>query len=406
MLNCRNLLAAVAASLLVLPALGSALPVRAADNLIANPSVELATTNPNQPDSWQTGYLWGDLDASYQYLNTGYQSQHSLKITVSRFVSGDAKWFFDPFAVTPNQAYRFTDSYQASIATQVVAAVTKTDNSTQYIGLKDAPATSAWASYSDTFVAPAAAASVTVYHLINAVGSLTTDNFSLSAVSSTFNRGMVSLTFDDGWASQASAGAPILNQFNDKATFYIITGVVGHAADGYMTLNQAKALAQAGQEIGSHTVTHPDLTTLSLKRLDQELSQSLNYLKTKVTPVVADFAYPYGAYNAVTTREVKKYYRSARTSDVGLNTKTGFDPYRIQSEYVTPQTTLADFQGWLDQAKNQNAWLVVMYHQVDNSGSAYSVTPALLTAQLQALQNSGLAVKTVAQALTELQAQL
>lgn len=386
---------------------GATNPAQAADNLVPNPSVELAA-NPAQPDSWQTGYLWGDLDANYQYLNTGYLSAHSVKVTVSRYVTGDAKWYFSSVAVTPGQAYKFSDNYQASVATQVLAVVTKTDNSTQYIGLKDAPVASAWASYADSFTAPAGAASVTVYHLISAVGSLTTDNFSLAAntVSATFNRGLVSLTFDDGWASQATSGTPILNQFGDKATYYIITGSVGDTADGYMTLNQVKTLYRAGNEIGSHSVTHPDLTTLTLKKLDNELSQSKTYLQNKLGALITDFAYPYGAYNAQTTKEVKKYYSSARTSDVGLNAKAGFDPYRIQAEYVTPQTTLADFQGWLTDAKTNNKWLVVMYHQVDVSGSDYAVTPTMLTQQLQALQTSGLAVKTVNQALAELKPQL
>jgi peptidoglycan/xylan/chitin deacetylase (PgdA/CDA1 family) len=391
---------------LIVTSIFSATPAaQAADNLIPNPSVETAA-NPNQPDNWQAGFLWGDLDATYQYPVAGYQSQKAVKVTVSRYATGDAKWYFSPVAVAPNQTYKFTDNYSANVSTEVIAAVTKTDSSTQYISLHSASATRNWASYTDSFTVPADATTVTIYHALSAVGFLTTDNFSLTAISANFNRGLVSLTFDDGWASQATAGAPILSQFGDKATYYIITGSVGDSADGYMTLNQVKALKNGGNEIGSHTVTHPDLTTLTLKKLTAELTQSQTYLQNKLGVAITSFAYPYGAYNAQTTTEVKKYYGSARTSDVGLNAKAGFDPYRVQSEYVTPQTTLADFQGWLTDAKTHNKWLVVMYHQVDLSGSDYAVTPAMLTAQLQALQASGLTVKTVNQALAELQAQL
>jgi peptidoglycan/xylan/chitin deacetylase (PgdA/CDA1 family) len=173
-----------------------------------------------------------------------------------------------------------------------------------------------------------------------------------------------------------------------------------------MTLTQIKALSQAGHEIGSHTVHHYDLTTLSLAQLRGELSQSLSYLQKKVTRSVSNFAYPYGVYSQLTDQEVRRYYGSARSSDEGLNPKAGFNVYNIRSEYITPQTTLSQFQSWLDEAKNQKKWLVLMYHQVDNSGSDYSVTPTMLAQQLQSLQNSGLVVKTVNQALAELKPQL
>ncbi len=403
----RQLLLIVAVvSLLGANLLYNAPQIQAADNLIPNSSVEIASANPGLPEQWQTGYIWGDLDANYQYLTTGFNSNRSVNVTVSRYATGDAKWYFNAVSVQPNQAYIFSDSYISTTTTRVLAAVTLTDTSTQYLSLGSAPVSSSWAPFTGSFVAPANAVSASVFHVISSVGSLTTDNFSLTATSSHFNRPLVSLTFDDGWASQYTAGWPVVGQFNFKATYYIISGKVGATASGYMSLTQVKALATAGNEIGSHTVSHPDLTTLPLKKLDSELSQSLSYLRRNVTPTITDFAYPYGAYNALTTREVKKYYSSARTSDVGLNTKAGFDAYRIQSEYVTPQTTLADFQGWLTTAQNQHAWLVVMYHQVDNSGSDYAVTPSMLTAQLQALQNSGLPVTTVNQALSELKTQL
>ena len=378
---------------------------KAADNLIPNPSVEVSSSGQT-PDQWQTGYLWGNLSASYQYLSTGYQSGRSLKVAVSQYVSGDAKWYFNPVAVSGNQTYRYSDSYQSTVSSHVVVAITKTGGSVAYTQLRDAPSSTNWSLYTDTFATPADASTLTVFHLISGNGSLTTDNFSLTTVSTGFNRPLVSLTFDDGWQSQSTAGVPILNQFGDKATFYIISGSVGNTASGYMSLAQVRALAQSGFEIGSHTVHHPDLTSLSRKKIDTELSGSLSYLKTNVTPSITNFAYPYGAYNSLTTTEVKKYYSSARTSDVGINTKAGFDVYRIQSQYVTPQTTLNQFQGWLDTARSQNAWLVVMYHQVDTSGSEYSVTPSMLSSQLQALQNSGLIVKTVNEALSELRSQL
>lgn len=43
---------------------------------------------------------------------------------------------------------------------------------------------------------------------------------------------------------------------------------------GYMTSREALNLSLAGNEVGSHTVTHPDLTTLNATALRKELKNS------------------------------------------------------------------------------------------------------------------------------------
>jgi Polysaccharide deacetylase len=71
----------------------------------------------------------------------------------------------------------------------------------------------------------------------------------------------VSLTFDDATASQASAVSSMAAH-GMRGTFYVNSGDVG--SDPYfMTWPQIQAIAAAGHEIGGHTTTHADLTTLS-----------------------------------------------------------------------------------------------------------------------------------------------
>jgi hypothetical protein len=62
---------------------------------------------------------------------------------------------------------------------------------------------------------------------------------------------------------------------------------------------------------------------------------------------------------------------------------------------------------WVSQAKNDKSWLILVYHQVTtNSADEYGVTPANLEAELSAIKNSGIAVKTIDQALVTILAQL
>ena len=63
-------------------------------------------------------------------------------------------------------------------------------------------------------------------------------------------------------------------------------------------------------------------------------------------------------------------------------------------------------QSWIDAAKAQNSWLILVYHNIVSNPDTYDTTPAKLTQHLQAIQNSGLAVRTVQEALTEIVPQL
>src|SRR5256885_8524518 len=65
------------------------------------------------------------------------------------------------------------------------------------------------------------------------------------------------LTFDDGKADALGIVLPALRKRGMRATFFVITHLVGRA--GYLTLDGVRALADAGMEIGSHTGAHPRL---------------------------------------------------------------------------------------------------------------------------------------------------
>jgi len=84
-------------------------PALAANNLIPNPSVEIADSqNPNEPEGWSPGYIWGDLDATFSYLNTGQEGSRSIKVQITRFNFGDAKWFFEPIKIRGARSFETT----------------------------------------------------------------------------------------------------------------------------------------------------------------------------------------------------------------------------------------------------------------------------------------------------------
>lgn len=383
-------------------------------NLIANPSFETQTPgNSSLPYHWQSG-KWGTNTAAFSYLSKGlltptdaHTGSRAVQIKMSGYSSGDAKWYADPVSVTPRTQYRYSDYYKATIQTEVDVAFTMADGSTTYelIGLPDS-ATS-WTKFSTTFTVPDNAISMTVYHLIRGNGTLSIDDADLEKYTPVgFNQALVTITFDDGYASDYTNALPLLQKYGLTSTSYIISGLIGQP--DYLSLDQLKTLA-ATQEIGSHTVTHADLSSKSKSAYTKELANAQTQLRQWTGQQITNFAYPEGLYNGGTTSVAKKYYASTRGVEAGLNSKDTFNAYDIKVQNIDENTAAATVAGWVAQAQATKTWLVLVYHSVSsdpNDAGDYTITPAQLDSQLAVIKSSGVTVKTMQQALTDVKAQL
>jgi peptidoglycan/xylan/chitin deacetylase (PgdA/CDA1 family) len=374
-------------------------------NLIANPSVETAG-----PAGWGDG-SWGNNTHTNTYENTGRTGAKSLKTTITAYTDGDAKWYFTPVNVTAGQTYAYSNWYKSSVDTELDAAVTFADGTVQYYYLTTAPASpNDWSQVKVQFVAPANAKNVTIFQALAKVGYVQSDDFSFAQFNpAKFNRAMVSLTFDDGWRSIYANGLPVLTKYGLPSTQYLLTDTVTYP--DYMTIAMMQEFKDKGHEIASHTNSHADLATLSAAALMEELQGSRDQLQAWYGPTVAkNFATPYGSYNTTVVNEIKKYYRSHRSTDVGYNSKDSFNLYNIRVQNILDGTTNAQVAAWIAQAQADKTWLVLVYHAVGPDPSPaqedYSVTVAKLDAQLAQIKNSGISVQTVEQALNEILPQL
>ena len=380
-------------------------------NMIQNPQVNIADpNNPTQPLDW-SGSSWGTNTPTFTYLSSGDNDSNSLEVQMSNYSSGDAKWTFPNESVTPDVQYKFSEYYKSTVSTEVDAVFNLSGGTTEYqiIGLPSAE--SNWTQFSSSFVVPQGTQSMTIYHLIERNGTLTTDDFSLTPYTPTgFKRPLVTLTFDDGYSSTYQYATPILDADGYKSTQFIITDVLG--TTGYMTDANLVALNKDGQEIASHTVTHDDLTTETTSQVKTELSQSQSTLQSLVGVPVTDIAYPYGEYNTTVQTQTAKYYTGARGVEDGLNSKDNFNAYDLKVQNVYNTTTTAQVADWVKQAQATNTWLIIVYHSVDltsnsfDGTSIYNVTPTQLTDQLSTIKSSGVVVETMKQALAEAEPQV
>ncbi len=217
----------------------------------------------------------------------------------------------------------------------------------------------------------------------------------------------VSLTFDDATASQASA-ASSLAAHGMRGTFYVNSGDVG--SDPYfMDWPQIQGIASAGHEIGGHTTTHPDLTTLTPAEQTAEICGDRQALQAHGFDPVS-FAYPFAKHDATSRATTQSCgYTSARgVGNVGClpgcapaESVPPPDPTLLRTAAgVEDTTSLATLQGYVINAvENGGGWVILVFHTFCNDcGDPNSMTPANFDALLDFIQGqagNGVSVKTV-----------
>jgi peptidoglycan/xylan/chitin deacetylase (PgdA/CDA1 family) len=137
----------------------------------------------------------------------------------------------------------------------------------------------------------------------------------------------VAITFDDGCETDLTEAAPALTLAGFGATFYVVSGFVGRR--GYLAPRQVRELAEAGFEVGSHSVSHRLLTGLTDEEVRHELAESKDQLEQWAGRPVEHFSCPGGRWDArVAAAARQACYRSVATSRVGANGR-GADPFRL-----------------------------------------------------------------------------
>lgn len=117
------------------------------------------------------------------------------------------------------------------------------------------------------------------------------------------------LTLDDGYLDAYTEALPVLKKYNMIATFYIIRDYVGRT--NYMGQEQIDELKKSGMEIGSHSLSHPNLSNVG----DQEANRQIFESKSDAIT----FCYPGGRYDSETIDLLQQAgYKAAVTTHFGI----------------------------------------------------------------------------------------
>lgn len=134
----------------------------------------------------------------------------------------------------------------------------------------------------------------------------------------TKTRPQVVVTIDDGYRDTFQNAFPVLKEFGLPAIVFLATGFIGTnksmrryadmPAPDMMDWQEAFFMRQYKIAMGGHTVSHPDLSTLSFEEQKSEIDTSIKDIEKNLpgSKVRSFFCYPYGAYNHDTLRALKE----------------------------------------------------------------------------------------------------
>ncbi len=126
----------------------------------------------------------------------------------------------------------------------------------------------------------------------------------------------VVLTFDDGYRSDYTHAGPVLRGLQWPG---VLNLALNNLRPGDITVPEVRRLIAWGWEIDSHTLTHPDLTTLAPNALRHELAGSRAAIVRRLGQPARFFCYPFGRYDPTVVAAVRAAgYEAATTEDEGL----------------------------------------------------------------------------------------
>jgi len=203
----------------------------------------------------------------------------------------------------------------------------------------------------------------------------------------------VSISFDDGKASQLHLAVPALGQRQMRATFYLTTErleTVKPSIRKDITGRWAAILAE-GHEIGNHTRTHPCSTNFAWTQngiraledltntdLQLEIDEVQRFIESEIGPRPKTFAYPCGMTFTGRGAQRQSYVPLVARAFVvgrGFNDECAASPTRCDLAYVPAMSmdckSAVDLKALVDASRDAGSWLILVGHGVGRTAAPY-----------------------------------
>ncbi|KYH03604.1 polysaccharide deacetylase family protein [Bradyrhizobium sp. DOA1] len=213
---------------------------------------------------------------------------------------------------------------------------------------------------------------------------------------------MVSFTFDDAPDSAASEGAELLEKHGGRGTFYLSGSLIDRPSDHWHGLSNDAIvrLHRSGHEIACHTFSHHCAVDLDEAAMAREIARNQNYFRSIDSSIALEnFAYPYGLASVWRKPQLARAYRSARGILPGVNRDVIDLQFLRASPLIDCEIDAVGIDRYFDDAVESGGWLIFYGHDVADKPSPYGCTPRLMRHALEAAEQRGMPIVTVADAL-------
>lgn len=170
---------------------------------------------------------------------------------------------------------------------------------------------------------------------------------------------LITFVFDDGDDTDYLVGKELFAKQGAVACSAVTTGWIN--TKNHLTSAQIIALRDSGWEIMSHTVSHPNLRSLTPDQVDAELFRSKAVLES-MGLTVNNLVYPFNMNNGPVRTITSKYYRSGRGGTSSFNAGT-IDPYFLKS--FSMKHDIPRMKEHIDRAYADRSWLIFYQHEID-----------------------------------------
>jgi peptidoglycan/xylan/chitin deacetylase (PgdA/CDA1 family) len=193
----------------------------------------------------------------------------------------------------------------------------------------------------------------------------------------------ISYTFDDGCSNQFTKAIPLFDEVGYKLTLFTVT-------DWSPNWTNLQNAAANGHEVASHTVTHPNLSTLTVDKQKTELETSTSLINSKViSQKCLTMATPYCAKG--NDALASKYFIAVRGCQGFIESKTPGSFMNVSSLMCGSLGSVfkvKDFKSRADQAATSKGWLVYLIHGIDNDGGYSPLASDTLKSSLKYLKEN------------------
>jgi len=171
----------------------------------------------------------------------------------------------------------------------------------------------------------------------------------------------VAITFDDGYEDNFTNAFPILEKYNVKATIYLVVhrhnrewsskrkkkNNNGELKNEPKLLDEqiVKLINSGLIEIGSHTMTHNNLPTLSSNDKKNEIYNSKIIIEENFKIKCNSFCYPFGLYDNEDIQITKdSFYTNAVTTKKGINNLTKANIFELDRITISGKDNILAFK--------------------------------------------------------------